>query len=371
MKVIILKTNLKEALSSVERVVVESGSLPILKNVLMRTEFNKLNIVATNLEIGIERFTPAKILEAGSVVVPFGAFYSVISGMDSERITLEVNKGVLAVSTEGYQAKIQSMSGDEFPIIPKLGENSQGLIVDAELLRNSLSSVAQAAQFSEIRPEISGVLFSFEVTTLKLVATDSFRLAEKTLTGGEVRATADRGFRVIVPLKTVQEVVRTFTREQEVTVLIDETQVLFKTGDEELISRVVGGQYPNYEEIVPKSSETEVVMDREKLLGAVKLVSTFSGKVNDIKLKVAEGGKAIEVYSASQLLGENNYLLPAKISGVPFSEVSFNWRYLVDGLRVIHSESVFLGMNGDAKPATVKALDDKSYFYILMPIKAQ
>ena len=153
-----------------------------------------------------------------------------------------------------------------------------------------------AAQYSEIRPEISGVLFDFHLTTLTLVATDSFRLAHKTITEKEFESNFENGFRVIIPLKTIHEVIRTFPQDRPISLFIDSHQILFSTEEFELISRIIAGQYPDYEQIIPKSVESELTLSREKFMSAVRLVSSFSGKVNDIKMKLGDEGKVLEVY---------------------------------------------------------------------------
>lgn len=370
MKLIILKDNFKNGLSSIERAVQESGNLPILKNFLFKTQKNMVRISATNLEIGIDKFISGKIIEEGSIAIPFSTLYSIVSNTDSERINFETEKNSLVIKTDNYQAKIQGVAEEEFPIIPKIENQTSFIKANSELFADALSSVVNAAQISEIRPEISGVFMDFQITTLRLAATDSFRLAEKTVYDREFESSANKGWRVIVPLKTAQEVVRIAPKNQEISIYTDSNQILFKWQDQELISRLIDGQYPDYDQIVPKTIESEMILNKEQLLNAVRLVSSLSGKVNDIKLATKNGAKTLEIFSSNQHLGENNYLIPIKMRGDEFKEITLNWRYLVDGLKAIKSQEVILGLNGDAKPAIIKSPEDASYFYILMPIKA-
>lgn len=352
-----------------ERAATEVAKLPILKNVLLKANDGKIKITATNLEIGIERLVSAKIIESGSITIPLATFHSIVNNSDSEKINLETKDNNLVFKTDNYEARIQGIREEEFPIIPKIENKEQYLEIDANLLKESLSKVVNAAQISEVRPEISGVLFDFQVTLLKFVATDSFRLAEKTINENNFKTNFNRGFKVIVPLKTIQEVLRIFNNDKKIIVNIDPNQILFKNDDLELISRLIDGNYPDYEQIIPKSFDTEITLNRDNLINASKLVSNFSGRINDIKLKVKEAAKNLEIYSANQYLGENNYLVPAKISGSSFEGVAFNWRYLLDGLKAVNSENLFFGVNGDNKPAIIKSPQDDSYFYVLMPIK--
>ena len=173
---------------------------------------------------------------------------------------------------------------------------------------------------------------------------------------------------MIIPLKTIQEVLRVFNDDQLLTIYFDSNQILFKNKDLEIISRVIDGSYPDYEQIIPKSLDTELVLSKDYLINALKLVSSFSGKNNDVNLTIQDK-RLLKVYLTNQNLGENNYLVPVKINGEDFEGVSFNWRFLLDGLKVIDSDNIIFGVNGNNKPAIIKSPDNTNYFYILMPIK--
>ena len=300
--------------------------------------------------------------------MPLNTLSTIVSNTNSERINLETNQNILQFKTDNYEATIQGLPEEEFPIIPKIENVKNHLTLSAELFRDSVLKVINAIQLSEIRPEISGMLLDFQVTHFKLVGTDSFRLAEKTINESNYTSTFQRGFKVIIPLKTMQEALRTLVKG-EVSIFIDPNQILFKNEELEIISRLIDGNYPDYDPITPKSFETEIIVEREQLVNAVKLVSTFSGKVNDIRMKVKDGKKILEVYSVNQLLGENKYLVPVKVKGDE-TEVSFNWRYLMDGLKNFNGQDIFFGINGNSRAAMLKNANDAAYFYILMPINA-
>ncbi len=369
MKLIILRNNLKIALAAVEKAVSENTTLPVLKNVLIKTFNNRIKTVTTNLELGISYLTSGKIIEEGEISVPFGILYGIINNLNSDKIDLETKKNNLLIKTDNYEAAIQGIDPEEFPIIPKLENTDYYLEINGDILKNSLLKVLSSVQISEIRPEISGVLFDFQITFLKLAGTDSFRLSEKTINTNQFKTNFNRGFKIILPLKTVQELIRILPQDKNVMIFVDPNQVMFKNEDLEIVSRLIDGEYPDYDSIIPKELETESQFDKDYLVNALKLVSNFSGKVNDIRIKMTEGKKALEVYSANQYLGENNYLIPAKIKGKDFKEISFNWRYLLDGLRVMDSPEIIFCINNESRPAVLKPVNDNSYFYILMPIK--
>lgn len=367
MKLIVLKTNLRDGLTGIEHAKSDNNNLPILKNVLIKTFNNKIQLSATNLEIAITKYTSGKIIEEGSITVPLDTLNSIINNINSERINLETKNNALLLKTDNYEATIQGLPEEEFPIIPKIENIKTYLQIDSEILKEGFLKVINAIQLSEIRPEIGGVFFDFQITYFKLVGTDSFRLAEKTINENNFKSSFSNGFKIIIPLKTAQEVLRV-VNDGEVSIFIDPNQILFKNGDLEIISRLIDGNYPDYEQIIPKNFATELSIEKEHLFNAVKLVSTFSGKVNDIKLKTKDGKKILEVYSTNQYLGENKYLIPAKIKGEDF-ETSFNWRYLMDGLKNFSGDELLFKVNNSIKPAILESASDKSYFYILMPIR--
>jgi DNA polymerase-3 subunit beta len=372
MKILILKNHLKEGLDSLSKIGGENSlvSLPILKNFLIETVDNKIKLSMTNLEIAITSFIPAKVIEKGELTVPFGVFNSIISNIQSERIDLEVQNNNLIIKTDNYQAKIQGIKKEEFPIIPKISEDGFLLEISNAFFKKALSLVMSASQFSQNRPELSGIFFNYQVSQIKLAATDSFRLAEKTINSNQFKCGFEKEFKTIIPLKTAQEAARIFKDEnKQINVYFDSNQVLFKTDNLEIISRLINGDFPDYQAIIPNSLEIETNTDKEELLGALKLVGSFSDKLNEIKIAVKDKAKNMEIYSFNQVIGENQYLIPAKIKGSSI-EIVFNWRFLMDGIKNIDSEDVFIGFNGDNKPAIIKNSKDSSYFYVLMPIKA-
>jgi len=370
MKIIILSSKLKEGLISVERAVNENSNLLILKNVLLKTYNNKLQISATNLELGIVRSIFGKIIEEGMAVIPFQTLYKIVLNSDSERINLETKNNNLIIKTDNYNALIQGINPEEFPIIPEIKNKKNHLTIPTNILKEALLKVVPAAQISEIRPEISGILFDYQLTIIKLAATDTFRLAEQIISDKEFKGNFPQGLKVIIPIKTIQEVIKIFSEKENLKIFIDDNQILFRNDEIKLISRIIDGDYPDYNSIIPSSIENEIIIKRDQLTSALKLVSSFSGKINEVRIKLLENKKTIEVYSASQDLGENHYLIPIKLKGKGFKDVSFNWRYLLDGLKVVRGENIIFGINGDNKPSILKSPEDKTYFYIVMPIKA-
>ena len=369
MKLIVFRDNLKNGLLAAERAVADSSNLPILKNVLLRTVGTKIQLTTTNLELAITKLISGKIVEEGALSVPFSTFYSIVNNTTHDRINLERSETSFMVKTDNYEAKMQGSLAEDFPLVPRMENNDYYMEIDPIIFQDALSQVISAAHISDIRPEISGVLFDFQMTSLKLVATDSFRLAEKIIDGGKFKHTFDAGFKAIVPLRTAQELLRVISRTAPLTVHCDGNQILFTSDDVELMSRLIDGTYPDYEQIIPKEAETEITLDKAHLMNAVKLVSNFSGKTNDVRLSTDAEGKTVTIHSVNQFLGENKYLIPARVTGAQVADIPFNWRYLLDGLKSIQGESVVVRLNGNNRPALMRPEGDSSFLYVVMPIR--
>jgi DNA polymerase-3 subunit beta len=367
MKLVVLKNNFKAGLDAVGRAIGTNLNLPILGNILIKTEANQIKFSATNLELAITKLIYGKVVEEGATTIPYSVLSNIISNLTSERVNIETKQHNLRIKTDSYEAMLQGMPINEFPIIPKLKESKEQLRLNSTVFKEALGRVVVAAGISDLRPEISGVLLSGEQSSLKFVATDSFRLTEARIPKNQFTNTFEQGFKVIVPLKTTQELLRVVKDDEEVVVRIDGGQVLFQTGDTEVVSRLIDGKFPDYEPIIPKSVDTEVLVSREEFMGAVKLTGSFTSRVSDVHIKIKDK-KILEVYSSDSALGENNYIIPAKVSGEPI-ELAFNWRYLLDGVKILPGKQVGLGLNNNSKPTLIKSPDDTSCFYVLMPIR--
>ncbi|MEX2054110.1 MAG: DNA polymerase III subunit beta [Candidatus Colwellbacteria bacterium] len=367
MKVIILKGNLKSALDAVGRGVGTTANLPVLGTVLLEARNNQIRLSTTNLELAISKIAFGKIIEEGEIAVSFSTLASMVNNISSERINLEAKDSNLIVKTDNYDARIQGMDKKEFPIIPAIKDKKEFLEVPAEALKDALQKTNIAVEVSDLRPEISGILFAIEPNSLKLVGTDSFRLAEATISGNQLKNTFSKGLMITVPLKAAQELGHVAEEKESIKIYTDEAQVLFETESLNLVSRLVEGKFPDYTAIVPKDTENNVLVDRADLINGLKLASSFAGRSSEITLRI-RNKKTLEIFSSDSAIGENKYLLPIKADG-PDVDVIFNWQFLLDGAKSESSKEISLGLNGEERPAVIKSPDSAGYFYILMPIK--
>lgn len=366
MKIIVLKENLKKAFSSVERAVGSGTMLPILKNVLIKTENGRIKIAATDLEFGITYWLNGKIVEEGGITVPAQVFGQLLNNTSTSKLELSTKDLKLMIKTDSAQNYLQGLKDDDFPIIPEV-ESKNVIEIKSEEFKKAVNQVVSAAANADQRPEMNGVLFWLDNNQLKLVATNGFRLAEKIVKEG-VFKTEVESFKVIIPLKTIQEAVKLCENENQIKITVDSHQILFNFKEAVITSRLVEGNFPEYSDKIPTENISTVSLNKEELVNAVKLASVFVGKINDIKVKAKKSG-SFNISSNNANIGENNSSLKAKVKGED-QELVLNWRYLLDGLKVLEGNEVELGLNGEANPVLIKNNKDTSYFYIIMPIKS-
>ena len=365
MNVVVIKEKLKEGLDSVSKSGGENKELPILKNILLEAKNNKIKLVSTNLEIAITSFVAGKVIEEGVTTVPLSLFMGIINGIQTERINLELKNGILDIKTDNYNAKLQCVSSEEYPLIPKIKNKKSFISISADIFKNSIEQALSASQILENRPDLNSVLFSLENDGLVITSTDSFRLAEKKIKEGDFIQEEMENISCLIPLKTAMDASKIF-KEGDIKIYIEESQILFESEKTEMISRLLENKFPDYKQLIPKKVEAEVLINKSELLNALKLSSVLSSRTNEINIE-KEGDKAIKIFSNEESVGENVYTLPAKIKG-NFEKTSFNWKYLSDGVRAVKNEEVFLGINEESKPALIRELNESSFVYILMPI---
>ena len=376
MKLIILKENLIKGLNIVGRVAGKNLTLPILNNILISTKKNFLNLASTDLELGIKYWTLVKTEKEGEITVPAKILSSFINLLPDKKITIESKVQDLSIQCDDYNTKIKGLSSEEFPIIPKI-ESDQFIELNSSALCEGLVQVVEFSAVNQARPELSGVYFNFQKDRLLLTTTDSFRLAEKTL---NFEKKPDKEISFILPQKSAREIMNIFSEYQgKIKLYFSSNQVLFEYPMPEtdhpqiqIVSRLIEGEYPDYQGIIPKKHETQLILERGEFLNQIKTASIFSGKGNEVTIKMEGKKEGISILSQNPELGENKSFLPAKVSGGGEKEVeiSFNYRYLVDGLNNIKSKNIVLDINGEEGPAVLRPEGDVSYLYVVMPIKA-
>ncbi|MBU0880196.1 MAG: DNA polymerase III subunit beta [Patescibacteria group bacterium] len=374
MKIFSLQENLKQGLFVVSHIAGKNINLPILNNVMIKVSDGNIKILATNLEMGIITTVRGRIEEEGSFTVDSKIISECINLLPNKKIGLELKDGSLLVDSDNYQVKIKGQSAEEFPLIPEIDKKNY-YSIQVEVFKKAISQIIFAVSLSEARLELSGVVFSFNSNSLVLAATDSYRLAEKKI---EIKANNEEEKKIIVPVKTLQELIRILSGVQtnlveedddELRFYVSDNQILFTYKSTELISRLIEGQYPDYQQIFPTTSKTQVIISRTELIRATKLASLFSKTgINDINLDFPKEKNQLVVSSTSGQTGENVTSLEARVSGED-NGIVVNGRYLLDGLSNIEGEMIRLEVIDNNTPCVIKPEKDTNYLYIIMPIK--
>jgi DNA polymerase III subunit beta len=366
MKFSCTQENLNKGLSIVSHVASKNITLPILNNVLIKAEHGLIKLSATNLEIGVFCSLRGKIEEEGNFTIQARLLSDYINLLPNVKIDFRLEDGSLHIESEAGKTIIKGSPADEFPLIPQV-EKKAGITCNVKAFRRAIAQVIFAAAFDESRPEISGVFMNFNKDELVMAATDSYRLAEKKISiekAGKVEKS------VIVPVKTLQELIRVLDDELEnIEIFISDNQILFTFNEVGIISRLIEGQYPNYQQIIPKERKTEVKLNGQELVKAVKSASLFCKPgINDVGFEINSSDKKIIISAFNTQVGENITTLTGEIDGENNSIV-FNYRYLLDGLQNIDNENVILEFTNSGSPGVIKPEGKTDYIYLIMPIK--
>lgn len=363
MKLQVTQENLSKALGSVSRVASSRGTLPILSNVLLKTVGNRLSIAATNLDIAITHYTGSKVGEEGAITVPARLMQDFVSSLPSGVIELKLNDNKLHISTDQYQSVINGISAEDYPVMPAIAQG-QSWKIPAKVLKTGLQQVIVAASSDEARPVLTGVyLHTFE-GELFLVATDSYRLAEKALMKTKEVVS------LLIPASALQDLLRILgDYDGEVAVTHDDQQVLFTVGDIELVTRLIEGNYPDYRKLIPREFSTSATLTRADLTNITKVSSLFAREsAGSVTINLSEKDQAVSIRSVASQLGENTSSAAAEVKGE--GTITLNSRYILDALHVLSGEKVSFSFNGKLEPCVIIDPSAKDYTHVVMPLKS-
>jgi len=380
MKVSCLQENLAKGLAIVGRAVASKSTLPVLANILLATDQGRLKLAATNLELGITCWIGAKVEEEGATTVPARLLGEFVNSLPNDKIdlALTVRTQTLHLACQRYAANIKGIDAEEFPLIPTVADTPT-VALEPDLLREMIGQVAFAAATDDSRPVLAGVLMSFRDNSLTMAAADGFRLSVRTATieppaAGSIAATS--GLDVIVPARAMQEVARIAAEGKdpvEVTVTPNKNQVLFHMSNVDLVSRLVEGAFPNYQQIIPKEYKTRAVLSTSDFLKATKIASFFArDAANIVRLNVIPGEEElvpgrVTVAATAAEVGDNLNEIDAVVEGQPL-QIAFNARYLTDVLSVLATAQVSLEASTSSSPGVVRPVGVEGFTHVLMPM---
>jgi DNA polymerase-3 subunit beta len=353
---------IKNAVSQVERITGKNLTLPILNSILLIASGKSLKLRSTNLSLGVEIEVPAKIEKEGTLAISGSVLNAIFSNISqNENVQLENKDGNLLIKTKKTQIKLKSQPHEDFPTIPMV--NGTSFEIESKKLIDGIKAVYYSSSVSDIKPEISSVFMYTNNDNLVFVSTDSFRLAEKKIKTKGVPEILG----ILIPFKNISEILRIFGEIQDVIkVCFNKNQISFSSDNVYLTSRVIDGVFPDYRQIIPKDSATEVIVLKQDLLNALKISNIFSDKFNQVNLKISPKDKIFELSSANNDVGENKTYLDAVIKGENI-ELSFNYKYFLDCFQSITTDSVSI-KSGVSRPMVISPVSDTSFTYLIMPM---
>ena len=370
MKVQVLQENLSKTLNTCSRFASSRVQLPVLANILFKTNKNKLLIAATNLEISIAISIGAKVVKEGELTVPARTITDIVTNLTPGQIDLEVEKELLKVTTPSFESSLMGMNAADFPSIPyDLGLDS--LTIPAKDLVNALDCVLFAVSLDETRPTLTGVLILLREKEIVFVATDGFRLSQKKIAVSGVKEEK----KMILPKNALSELLKLAADSDDVKFSFKkaENQVVFGISDSILATRVIEGEFPPYEKIIPTVLKVKLVLDKEEFLRAVKLASVFAKDAANV-VKLSIGSDVLEVFAESSQSGSQKAKVDAKVDGVKDKDsqltVAFNYRFL-DFLNAVKSDDVQMEFSNPNAPALFLDPKDTNFLHIIMPVRLQ
>ncbi len=373
MKISVMQENLARGLGIVSRAVSTRASLPVLANVLLKTSDSGVKLTATNLEIGINCWVPGKIGEEGEITVPAKLLTDLVASLPNQRIDLELSARdrTLKVTCGGSRSSIKGIDADEFPVVAAIGDEP-ATTVEARLLREALAEVVFAAASDESRPILTGVLTRFQGSAMTLAAADNYRIAVRSLT---LSRPVSPEMSIVVPARSYAELIRILPdadAQIEITVTPNKSQVLFHVEGIDLVSRLIEGQFPNYEPVIPQSHSSRAVIDREAFLAGARRASIFArDSANIIKIELggeSSNGEGVAISAHAADVGDNADTLEATVTGSPTS-IAFNARYLMDVLANLGSDEAALELSGPLAPGVVRGVGKDDYVHVIMPVR--
>jgi DNA polymerase-3 subunit beta len=370
MKLTVLQENLAKAVTQASRFTSTRSQLPILGNILFKATKTKLTISSTNLEISVLTQMGAKIDEEGQISIPSKVISELVNNLPKEQITLESEKEQLKIKTSGFSSNILGMDATDFPKIP--GVLVKPFSLPKKEILESLSQVIFATSTDETRPILTGVLVLLDRKSIVLVATDGFRLSQKRI----VLNTEGKGpgvQKIVIPKGILGEIGRSLEEEVDIQFEVQEKekQIIFGLGDIVLTSRLLEGDYPDFEKIIPKSPLITVRLDKEEFLRAVKLASIFAREAaNIVKLNLSKDSVRVSAESGSS--GSQETDVEANVEGdVKGFEIAFNYRFLEEFLHSATGEEVKMEFTITDKAGVFTDASDPNYLHLIMPVRVQ
>jgi DNA polymerase-3 subunit beta len=366
MELVVRKNDLLRELQLFQGIVERKNTIPILANVLIDANGSQVKLLATDLEVALRSTCSASVAKSGSLTLPAKKLYEIIKALPETDIRILEDKSGVKVAADRFDSRMQTLPREDFPSLPDATGTGR-----VALPRNALKEMVAKTQFAitgeDTRYFLNGAKFVMKPDSMTLVATDGHRLA---LVEVEHALGVKEESGVILPKKTLLELGKLLLEgEGDVMFESGENHLFFEVGGRMLISRMIDGQFPAYERVIPKANDKHVEFERERLTNAVKRVALLSNeRSRAVKLEIKKG--KVEVTSSSSEFGEAREELPVEYAGAPLT-ISFNAQYVLDFLNVVESHVVMLSLKDEVSQAVMKPVGTKGYdyTYVIMPMR--
>lgn len=362
MKASLARAELVTALSVVNKGLSSRTTLPILSGILMKGNDGRLTLSSTDLDVSVQTSVEARIEREGTAVVPGRLFADIVRSFPEGAVTISVDGGTASVACGTSTFTLKTLSADEFPRFPEMDPQNE-VTIDAATFTSMVQKVTRAVSRDETRPVLTGALVEVKNGTLTMVATDSYRLClVETETGGS------QEFEAVIPGRALDDVSRLLTDGQDVVVSAAQNQISFRFGDSVFVTRRIEGVFPNFRQLLPTDRETQVTIDRDEMLAAVKRVSLMAQHSAPLRITVVPEERTVTLSAQTHDVGEATEVLEADAEGQAV-EMAFNHAYLADGIAGAESEKITLDIISPMKPGVIRSTDGIRYTYLLMPVR--
>ena len=357
---------LLRGVQTVGRAISPRASMPILGNILLEAAKNSVKMTATDLELGIECLIPAEVSRDGSVTLPARILTDIVANLPESPVSVAVAEGEAkaAITCESVKFEVLGLPAADFPVLPS-GSGEALVRIDGGLLRTMIRQTSFAVSTDETRPFLTGVYLIAEGNTSQLVATDGGRLA---LRRAQISPEIRTKVAAIVPGKTMAELIRVLgASEGDVSIASQDNQLVFALPGMRVISRLIAGQFPNYEQVIPKEYKQRIRVGAERLLRAVRRASiTARDSANVVRLTADDG--TLTITSNTPDVGTAREDIPVQLEGDAIP-VAFNAKFLLDALSNIDAADVFFDLTGPLSPGALKPVEHGDYVYVLAPVR--
>ena len=364
MKFSVARSELTDALSVASRGLSARSTLPILSGILVSCSPGQVKLQTTDLEVSVRTQVAGLVEEEGQAVLPGRLFSDIVRSMPEAAINVSVDKDVAVVSSSNASFTLKTLPADDFPKFPEVTVDKK-VSLPADVVTSMVRQVSRAVSRDETRAILTGVLLSIEGHTVRMVATDSYRLAVREVLLDE--ALSDT-IEVVVPGKALEEVTKLLGGNDKLELGVSENQIVCAFGDTTFVTRRIEGSFPNYKQLLPKETETRVRVSSEEVTAAVKRVSLMAQHNTPLRLSVHADDQTLSLSANTQDVGDASEDLMAKVDG-PDVEIAFNHTFLMDGLSSVSTEDTVLEIVSPLKPGIIKPGDAEDYLYLLMPVR--